>query len=66
MRISWSHMLVRPELFAAGTVMAVLAAGALAKLGYAWCSIAVVAGFCLAGSVIEHLTSARTELPTGA
>jgi hypothetical protein len=58
MRIHWSHALVRSELVAAVTVMAVLVAGTLAKLGYGGWGIAVVAGFCLAGSVIEHMTSA--------
>jgi hypothetical protein len=42
-------------------------AGASAKLGHAWWGIVVVAGFCLAGSVIEHLTSARTtQVPSRA
>jgi uncharacterized membrane protein YccC len=59
MRIHWSNMLMRAELFAAVTVMAVLMAGALAKFGHARWGIWVVAGFCLVGSPIEHLTSAR-------
>jgi hypothetical protein len=60
-------MLVRPELSAPATVMAVLVAGVLAKLGHGWWGIAVVAGFCLVGSVIEHLTAARPmQLPSSA
>jgi hypothetical protein len=48
-------------------VTAVLAAGTLAKLGYAWWAIAVVAVFCLIGSVIELLTAARPmQLPSSA
>jgi bacteriorhodopsin len=60
------QMLVRSELSAALTVTAVLAAGTLAKLGFAWWAIGVVAAFCLLG-VIERLTAARpTQLPSNA
>jgi hypothetical protein len=48
-------MLMRAELFAAVTMMAVLMAGALAKLGHARWGIGVVAGFAWSVSLIEHL-----------
>jgi hypothetical protein len=58
-------MLVGSEAPAALAVTAVLAAGTLAKLGYAWWAIAVVAVFCLIGSVIELLTAAGPmQLPS--
>jgi hypothetical protein len=67
MRILWSHALMRSELLAAFTVMAVLVAGTLAKLGHAWWGLAVAAGICLAGSLIERLASAQsTQVPSRA
>jgi hypothetical protein len=67
MRIHLAHMLVGSEAPAALAVTALLAAGTLAKLGYAWWAIAVVAVFCLIGSVIERLTAVRpTQLPASA
>jgi hypothetical protein len=60
-------MLVGSEAPAALAVTAVLTAGTLAKLGHGWWGIAVIAGFCLVGSVIEHLTAARPkQLPSSA
>ena len=52
-------MLVRPEVLAAITVTAVLIAGALTKLGYAWSGMTVIAVLCLAGGIIEHVTSGQ-------
>ena len=60
----WTHRslrLLRTELSAAVTVTAVLIAGTLAKLGHAWWGIGVMAGLCVAGSVIERLTSSRAS-----
>jgi hypothetical protein len=59
MRVYWSCLLQRADLSAAATVTAVLLAGVLAKLGHAWWAVVVMAGLCLGGGVIEHLTSAR-------
>ena len=63
----WTHGsrgLMRTELSAAVTVAAVLIAGTLAKLGHAWWGFGVMAGLCLAGSVIERLTSSRRASPS--
>jgi hypothetical protein len=59
MRVQWLRLLQRPDLSAAATVTAVLMAGVLAKFGHAWWAVVVMAGLCLGGGVIEHLTSAR-------
>ena len=56
----WTHRSRGPlcaELSAAVTVAAVLIAGTLAKLGHAWWGFWMMAGLCLAGSVIERMTS---------
>jgi hypothetical protein len=64
MRIHWTQLLGRllgrSELLATVTVVAVLMAGVLTKLGFVRWGLAVVAGLCLAGSVIERLASAQT------
>jgi hypothetical protein len=42
-------------------------AGVLAKLGHAWWAVATMAGLCVGGGVIEHLSSARrTQLASNA
>ena len=63
----WTHRsrgLLRTELSAAVTVAAVLIAGTLAKLGHAWWGFGVMAGLCLAGSVIERQASSRRASPS--
>ena len=64
MRIHWTQLLGRllgrSELLATVPVVAVLVAGVLTKLGFGRWGLAVVTGLCLAGSVIERLTSSRT------
>ena len=60
-------MLERFELSAAVAVMAVLSAGLLAKLGHAWWGVVIMAGLCLVGEVVVHLTLARrTQLSSSA
>ena len=47
------------ELLAALSVVAVLIAGALTKVGYAWWGIALISVLCILGFVIERRVSAQ-------
>jgi hypothetical protein len=59
MRMRWSPLLERLEWSAAATVTAVLMAGMFVKLGHAGWGAVIIAGLCLGGGIIDHLTSAR-------